>query len=181
MNEFKLGDRVLAENFYVHNSNSDIKGEIGTIVEVNNLSGLYGVDFDNHIGGHDCFETHTAKKGHGWYLSAVSLSLESAKKVNKNETKSIFRIYTARNHPFYHHSTITNSDGTTENLVELVKESTHKAIYNNRTVIVILDDGSKGISKCSPDDEYNSLKGLEIANLRAYIKKAQKDLKKLLK
>jgi hypothetical protein len=44
-----------------------------------------------------------------------------------------------------------------------------RVIRNGKATIVILADGSKGVAKCSPDDEYDADKGLEIATLRAEI------------
>jgi hypothetical protein len=42
-----------------------------------------------------------------------------------------------------------------------------KVIRNDRAIIVMLDDGSKGTAVCSPMDEYDSRKGLRIAYARA--------------
>lgn len=43
-----------------------------------------------------------------------------------------------------------------------------KHIVNKNTVIVILDDGRKGIAKCSPDDKFNLAFGTALAVARAY-------------
>lgn len=56
-----------------------------------------------------------------------------------------------------------------------------KIIYNGNTTIVILDDGSKGIAKCMPDDTYDKQKGIDIAGLKALVKSYQKKIKKLIK
>jgi hypothetical protein len=42
-----------------------------------------------------------------------------------------------------------------------------KVIRNDRAIIVMLDDGSKGTAVCSPEDEYDGRKGLKIAYSRA--------------
>jgi hypothetical protein len=44
-----------------------------------------------------------------------------------------------------------------------------------------LDDGTKGVAKCSPEDEFNETKGIKIAYNRAKIKLLQKELNKLIK
>lgn len=62
-----------------------------------------------------------------------------------------------------------------------IKERLEKVIHSGNRTIVILDDGTKGISKCSPEDEYNKLKGIKIAYTRAKIKSLQKELKRLCK
>lgn len=41
-------------------------------------------------------------------------------------------------------------------------------IVNKNTVIVILDDGRKGVSKCSPDDKFSISFGTALAVARAY-------------
>ena len=41
-------------------------------------------------------------------------------------------------------------------------------IVNKNTVIVILDDGRKGVAKCSPDDKFNLSFGTALAVARAY-------------
>ena len=43
-----------------------------------------------------------------------------------------------------------------------------KHIVNKNTVIVILDDGRKGVAKCSPDDKFNLAFGTALAVARAY-------------
>ena len=43
-----------------------------------------------------------------------------------------------------------------------------KHIVNKNTVIVILDDGRKGIAKCSPADKFNLAFGTALAVARAY-------------
>lgn len=56
----------------------------------------------------------------------------------------------------------------------------HKVIYNGLTTIVILQDGTKGVSKCSPEDTYDKNKGYEIASHRAKIKQLQNRVDKLI-
>lgn len=62
-----------------------------------------------------------------------------------------------------------------------IEKFSFKAIFNNKTTIVILKDGSKGISKCMPEDKYDLQKGLNIAYRKAMIKYYQKQLKELCK
>jgi hypothetical protein len=58
---------------------------------------------------------------------------------------------------------------------------TQRVIYNDMATIVILDDGSKGVSLCGRKDEYNQLTGLKIAYTRAKIESMKKELEKLTK
>jgi len=71
---------------------------------------------------------------------------------------------------------------------EVIKDSsfktrakTERVIHNELATIVILDDGSKGVSKCIPEDEYDRTKGIKIAYIRAKIKSLHKELKTLIK
>jgi len=75
-----------------------------------------------------------------------------------------------------------------ERTKEVIKDSSfktklkrEKVIHNGNATIVILDDNSKGVSKCCPLDEYNKTKGIKIAYIRAKIKSLQKELKTLVK
>lgn len=67
----------------------------------------------------------------------------------------------------------------TKNGVEFIDDN--KVIRNDRATIVILKDGTKGVSKCLPEDTYDSEKGYKIALNRAVIKSLQKELKQLIK
>ena len=51
-------------------------------------------------------------------------------------------------------------------LVEDKQNITH--IVNKNTVIVILNDGRKGVAKCSPDDKFSPAFGTALAVARAY-------------
>lgn len=62
-----------------------------------------------------------------------------------------------------------------------IREKKERVIHSGNRTIVILDDGSKGISKCSPEDTYDKLTGIKIAYNRAKIKSLQKQLKNLIK
>lgn len=64
---------------------------------------------------------------------------------------------------------------------ELANKENIKLIFNNDVTVAILDDGSKGISKCLPEDDYNKDKGIEIAITKAKIKSLKKKLNKLIK
>lgn len=56
-----------------------------------------------------------------------------------------------------------------ERYFDLVEDNhIKKHIVNKNTVIVILDDGRKGVAKCSPDDKFNLAFGTALAVARAY-------------
>lgn len=61
------------------------------------------------------------------------------------------------------------------------KEMKERIIFNGDATIVFLDDGTKGVSKCHPDDDYDKTLGIKIAYNRAKIKFLQKELKNLTK
>jgi len=56
-----------------------------------------------------------------------------------------------------------------------------KTIRNGNATIVILPDGTKGVSKCLPTDTYDAQVGYEIALLKAELKSKAKKLKSLCK
>lgn len=59
------------------------------------------------------------------------------------------------------------------------EQSTYKAIYTGRTTIVILQDGSKGVAKCKPEDKYSIQIGHDIAHKRACVNKLLKEIEEL--
>lgn len=71
--------------------------------------------------------------------------------------------------------------GETKSTYFKIKPKKEKIIHNKNATIVILDDGCKGVAKCSPEDEFDKTKGIKIAYLRAKIKSLQKELKSLTK
>jgi len=56
-----------------------------------------------------------------------------------------------------------------------------KTIRNGNATVVILPDGTKGVSKCLPTDKYDAKVGYEIALLKAELKSKSKKLKSLCK
>lgn len=56
-----------------------------------------------------------------------------------------------------------------------------RVIRNGVATIVILNDGSKGVAKCLPEDEYDPDLGYSIAYTKAKIKSLTKQLKKMSK
>jgi hypothetical protein len=56
-----------------------------------------------------------------------------------------------------------------------------RVIFNKNATIVILPDGTKGVSKCCPIDYFDENAGVRIAHTRARIKSLQKQLKSLTK
>lgn len=63
----------------------------------------------------------------------------------------------------------------------ITEHEDYKVIRNGKATIVILQDGSKGISKCMECDEYDLDKGYQIALLKAEIKSKSKLLKEISK
>ncbi|PPA87677.1 hypothetical protein C4A75_00205 [Brevibacillus laterosporus] len=68
---------------------------------------------------------------------------------------------------------------TVQQIVYFEKGEKEKVIRNGRATIVILSDGSKGVSKCLPQDTYDAVKGYDIAYIKAKIKSLKKQLKQL--
>lgn len=56
-----------------------------------------------------------------------------------------------------------------EGFFDLLQEPTIAThIMNKNAVVIILEDGRKGIAKCSPDDKFNLVFGTALAVARAY-------------
>lgn len=60
---------------------------------------------------------------------------------------------------------------------DYVRDEVKKVIINNRTVVVILKSGHKGVATCSLEDKFVESIGYQIALLRARIDKSKQDLK----
>ncbi|MEG1009283.1 MAG: hypothetical protein RSF67_05665 [Clostridia bacterium] len=56
-----------------------------------------------------------------------------------------------------------------------------KVIVSGKTTIVILEDGTKGRSKCHEEDSFNKELGFDIAYTRATIRSLEKKLKRMIK
>ena len=76
---------------------------------------------------------------------------------------------------------IKHDDGTKEVKDNgfMRKELKEKVITSDNATIVILDDGTKGVAKCDPADDFNHTTGIKVAYIRAKIKSLKKELKQL--
>ena len=93
-----------------------------------------------------------------------------------NEVKEI--TYLKARQPFIEKNVTL---GTSDHSSFMTREKKEKVIHNDNATIIILDDGSKGVAKCAPDDFYDKTKGIKIAYLRAKIKSLNKELRQLVK
>lgn len=77
---------------------------------------------------------------------------------------------------------VTNSEGTTVDEHAIIpKKNNYKMIVNDKTVIIIFEDGSKGIAQCHPNDYFNLQLGHDIAYSRASIKHLESKIKHMCK
>lgn len=56
-------------------------------------------------------------------------------------------------------------------------EGVKKYIISKKAVIVFLEDGSKGVAKCHPDDTFDANKGYKLAHARAKMNQLEKDFR----
>jgi len=77
MSKFKIGDRVIALEEY--ESNGSIVGQSGRIIDKND--GIYLVEFDKYISGHNGNDHQSNKCGHCWHIPDWNLVLEKPKEV----------------------------------------------------------------------------------------------------
>ena len=61
----------------------------------------------------------------------------------------------------------------------MLPEKKQKLMFQDKAIICILDDGTKGVAKCNDDDDYNQTIGIKIAYIRAKIKSLIKELNEL--
>ena len=120
-------------------------------------------------------------------LEPIELLETLAKKLGVATNQKTNRQYNNRVENFIYEKgrkTVQKYNGTMDLISRYsfeVKELKEKVIYSNNAVIVILDDGSKGVAKCMDIDDFDEIKGLKIAYNKAKIKSLQKELKKLTK
>jgi hypothetical protein len=94
--------------------------------------------------------------------------------------KSITYIYEIL--PYMSNATVKLPNGELLEEQHVIKDAEkYKLIFNNDTTIVILNDGSKGIAKRNPIDNYDTQIGYEIAYCRAKIKSFEKEIKRISK
>ena len=96
--------------------------------------------------------------------------------VNESEVKEI--VYSEVRQYFSEKSNLEDEPKVSSFRIRQKKE---KVIHNGNATIVILDDESKGVAKCDDIDEYDKVKGIKIAYIRAKMKSLQKELNKLVK
>jgi hypothetical protein len=132
-----------------------------------------GIDFGKDIGGHDC--NTDIIDGHGWYVEDIDLRLVTEIKPPQSS------VYEYEYEPYSIPATKRIHGSVVDKFEVHDSGVVFKVIQNGRATIVILDDGSKGVSKCCPLDTYDEDKGLDIAWKRAWIKRLQKEVKVLAK
>lgn len=76
---------------------------------------------------------------------------------------------------------INQTSGDIKETYFKTQEKKERVIHNENATVVILDDGSKGVARCCPEDEYNPNKGIKIAYIRAKMKSLRKELNALTK
>jgi len=114
-------------------------------------------------------------------VKEIAKEIDSIKKVQKQEIqKSTNKVYTYEMIPHKINWKIKHNNEVIDQIIDSGSES-YKLIINGNTIIVILDDGCKGIAKCMESDEYDMDKGIDIAYTKAIIKSSQKKLKELVK
>lgn len=63
----------------------------------------------------------------------------------------------------------------------MLREKTEEIIEQDNETVVFLDDGSKGVANCHPDDIQRSGTGRKIAYLRAKLEYTKNELKQAIK
>jgi hypothetical protein len=70
-----------------------------------------------------------------------------------------------------------------ENILQVqsisIPDDSYRVIYDDKTTIVIMNDGSMGTAHCDEEDTYSRQRGHDIASYRTKIESLKKHLKKL--
>lgn len=191
MRKFKVGDIVKITSSNGWNAMIDFVGENAVVLGVND-DGTYAIKFDENFGGHSCNEL--CEYGYGWNLEEEAMELatkeesvqieESETVLSKTKQKKKQQHTLIWEYPDYSIDVLTKEDGRVVDKTTITKEREQVRIITNEsngTVVVILGDGTKGIARCLPEDEFDVEKGTDIAHVKAIIKLFQKKLKQLTK
>lgn len=74
--KFKKGDRIIGIGCY---DGKNIEGLKGTIISDKPLNSQFAIEFDKHIGGHEC--GGSGKSGHCWWLTVDHFRLDCNKTI----------------------------------------------------------------------------------------------------
>jgi len=152
--KFKAGDRVQIIRNHCSSLLTDLRGLKATVVEVDDY-GLYLVEFDVYIGGHDGYPLakRRVKPGHGWWFIKTALENIAELVVEKKQEVVEFEK---------------------RGLAELGLYIT-RIIYNDPATVLFYEDPITGeekkvVAKCHPDDTYDKELGKKVAILKAFHK-----------
>ena len=95
------------------------------------------------------------------------------------EEKNTVTVDTCKVHPYTYKTEWKMDNGKTLITINNDDGFSFKVVQNNNVIVVILDDGCKGIAKCLPEDKFDFYKGYTIAYKRAMVKSMQKEIKDL--
>ncbi len=74
MQEFKVGDLVVAAKDYPQHNHSIQKGDNGVVCDIDKWTGMVGVDWGFDVnGGHAC--NGCCQFGYGWYVETGEIKL----------------------------------------------------------------------------------------------------------
>lgn len=147
--------------------NKSLKERQGYLYVEEVFGGEYMLSFDK--GSND---------GNFYLESDLTLYEEPKVAIRSNPNKKIFTIETQ---PHYKTKLYTYEDGSSDISNVFSNNETQRVIFNGRATVVILNDGSKGVSVCGYDDAFDEKKGYKIALRRAYINQLNDELKDLTK
>jgi hypothetical protein len=175
MNKFKPGDKVVIlsktagctanASIVYHESRGK---EYSYVTRLSKMENHYSVS-NNPEGGGDLF--------HERDLVLYVEKVEKKVVVKPTSVTAIHRIL-----PYSQNVVVSDTKGNVlDTPISLNPGEEYKVIYSGNTTVVIMKDGSKGVSKCDPKDSYNPQIGLQIAYNRAKIESLIKSTKELVK
>lgn len=144
---------------------TDLNLGFGKILKEGTIVELQGIETENRMVTVGNTRNYTDIKSYRILVPSVGIGVFSKEEFNTyfEEHKEDKQIKDVKN---------IQMDGLSEKI---------KVIRSGNATIVILSDGTKGVSKCMEEDEYDKEKGFGIAYTKACIKRLNKNLKELIK
>jgi len=183
--KYNIGDKVRIRNNLITGEKYDegctfmgsmekFRGEIVTIALISGTT--YKIEEDENYGywywSEDMIEYKVEEK-------VTECKVEDEKEIESDKKEAIVTTFTYLEGIQYF-TELNSATGKTALYSYDILEKTEKIIQSGNVTIVIMDDGTKGVSKCDPDDKYDAEEGIKIARARARIKALKKELKQLL-
>jgi hypothetical protein len=163
----KIGDKVKVK------SNLVIDRRYGSDSFVSDMAALRGKEVTIAIVNDDGYKIE--KSRYNW-TDEMFEDLPIIKDLSPSKT----RVFTYEYLPYSININLFENDQFVKSQHQNYETEKMKVVYTGNKTIVLLSDGSKGVARCNPEDKFDDKKGLDIAFYRAWMKKIEKRLEKIV-